>query len=326
MKIIFLYFLFFLYKILFYFFTQLTEKIEQNRINSVGYYLFFVKLSQKVEKHWIKSIEYYSFQSYEKFLKYFIPNNVTLYDAKIYDIQDMNMTEKKLNILICVENCNYHTHYNHYNKYGNYGDDKIQIYFYNHIDKIKVTDNYISIPVIYTQINYFTTFYSEIKPSIQIPFNKKKFCLFAYNKNFINELKNDVIKTLRNIGTCDDLQMYKSLLKNKSCYHSIELLNILQEYKFIFVCENSTGDGYITEKIFNCFFSRCIPIYIGCKNIEYYFNNNCFINANDDNLNKVVEILHNEELFYKIIHTHKIASCYNDEDYKFKLKTFIDTY
>lgn len=35
--------------------------------------------------------------------------------------------------------------------------------------------------------------------------------------------------------------------------------------------------GYITEKIFDSFFSGCIPVYWGANNIETYIPENCFI-------------------------------------------------
>jgi hypothetical protein len=123
--------------------------------------------------------------------------------------------------------------------------------------------------------------------------------------------------------------MYKNLLYDKSCYHSIELINIFNQYKFIFVCENSVSNGYITEKIFNCFFSRTIPIYNGCESINDYFDKNCFINANDiDNLHNlkdnIIKLMNNENLYNEIINCNKINKSYNDENYKKKFKEFIN--
>ena len=295
-----------------------------------------IALSNNINSFWVDNKEYYSFQSIEKFIKYFFPsnldiniiNNDNVYNSKIYDIQYTDNTileNTKINILICVENCNAHKHYRHYNKYGNYGDEKVKIYFYNHIDKLVVNEKFIAIPIIYTQINYFNSYYNEIKPTIFIPFEKKKFCIFVSNNPIRNDVKNNINKILSTMGKCDNLEMYKPILKNKSCYHSIEFINILQEYKFVFVCENSIADGYITEKIFNCFFSRSIPIYNGSQQIEKYFNKNIFINANNiNNLKKRHFLNNNEKLFNTLIDTNKINDEFNDEDYKIKLKTFID--
>ena len=130
--------------------------------------------------------------------------------------------------------------------------------------------------------------------------------------------------------------MYKNKISNKSCYHSIELLNIFNKYKFVFVCENSLETGYITEKIFNCLFARCIPIYYGCSTIEKYIDKDCFINMNLDNEinneiinlknNEIINLKNNELEYNNKITANKICKDYNDENYKDKLKEFVDKY
>ena len=312
-------------------------------------------LPDKDYNYWIQSNSYYSMKSINKFINYFFPDNLqiefkedidnSIYNTKIntviYGIQLENNSktdDKKLNILICVENCNYHTHYKHYNKFGNFGNDKIQIYFYNHIDKYIFTDKYIAIPVIYTQINYFLKYYNTIEPTIYTNFSDKKFCLIATtNVPGNKDIKSNLIDKLKQIDICDTLDIYKIDILNKSCYHSVELLNVFNKYKFVFVCENSLGTGYITEKIFNCLFARCIPIYWGCSNIEKFIDKDCFINMNldtfgnnemnNENINTKINILKNNETEYNnIINANKISKNYNNENYKDKLKEFVDNY
>lgn len=52
----------------------------------------------------------------------------------------------------------------------------------------------------------------------------------------------------------------------------------LERYKFA-ICYENVRDvpGYITEKIFDCFFAGCIPIYWGAGNIEVHIPDDCFI-------------------------------------------------
>jgi len=55
-------------------------------------------------------------------------------------------------------------------------------------------------------------------------------------------------------------------------------VDLLKDYKFSFCIENAKGyPGYITEKIFHCFFSLTVPIYLGCPNILDYIPSDCFI-------------------------------------------------
>lgn len=51
----------------------------------------------------------------------------------------------------------------------------------------------------------------------------------------------------------------------------------LGKYKFALCFENSILKGWITEKIFDCFFAGTVPIYCGAPDIENYIPTNCFI-------------------------------------------------
>lgn len=52
----------------------------------------------------------------------------------------------------------------------------------------------------------------------------------------------------------------------------------LTRYKFAICYENVSGlTGYITEKIFDCFFAGCVPVYWGAANINDYVPQDCFI-------------------------------------------------
>jgi hypothetical protein len=53
---------------------------------------------------------------------------------------------------------------------------------------------------------------------------------------------------------------------------------VMKQYKFTICYENTKGaPGYITEKIFDCFAARSIPIYWGASNIADYIPADCFI-------------------------------------------------
>src|SRR3990172_12861894 len=243
--------------------------------------------------NWITSTYYLAWKSSDKFINYLFPEAIKVSigdqntcDAVIYGIQDYNpyvMNDSKINIMVCVENCYCHNHYRHYNAFGNFGNPKIDIYFYNHIDRCVVTDKYLAIPIIYCQITYFKRFYNKIGPTIITPFDTKKFCLFTCSNVSLDKQKTQIKSFLQTLGKCDDVSTLKKELGNASCYHSLELMNLFNQYKFIFVSENSITDGYITEKILNGYFSRTIPIYFGSSTINKYFNPDSFINVNNFN-------------------------------------------
>ena len=52
---------------------------------------------------------------------------------------------------------------------------------------------------------------------------------------------------------------------------------VYQQYDFALCFENMAMAGYISEKIFDAFFSGCIPIYWGASDIREYIPENCFV-------------------------------------------------
>ena len=56
----------------------------------------------------------------------------------------------------------------------------------------------------------------------------------------------------------------------------------LKKYRFAICFENAQKlSGYITEKIFDCFFAGCIPVYWGAENISDHIPKQCFIDMRD---------------------------------------------
>ncbi|MGA9187256.1 MAG: glycosyltransferase family 10 [Methanosarcina sp.] len=63
---------------------------------------------------------------------------------------------------------------------------------------------------------------------------------------------------------------YKGIIKLKR--------EVLQKYKFAICYENARDiSGYITEKIFDCFFAGCVPVYWGAPNINEQIPADTFI-------------------------------------------------
>ena len=53
---------------------------------------------------------------------------------------------------------------------------------------------------------------------------------------------------------------------------------VLEKYKFAICYENARDiSGYITEKIFDCFFAGCVPVYWGADNVSEHIPATCFI-------------------------------------------------
>lgn len=57
---------------------------------------------------------------------------------------------------------------------------------------------------------------------------------------------------------------------------------VIEKYRFSICYENAREiPGYITEKIFDCLFAGCVPIYWGAPDIEKFVPKECFIDRRD---------------------------------------------
>jgi hypothetical protein len=224
-------------------------------------------------------------------------------DICIIGIQHTDNTllrENELNIFLSLENFSVaRGHYQHFNKFHRFKNPMIKLYIYN--DICIPRDNVI--PVIYQRMNYFNRIKNNCL-TLTVPFHEKKFCLFT-SRNMLNTNKQIVYNTLQNIRQVDTLDQYNHIIKNKSCYNSIELLRIFNQYKFIITFENSNTQGYITEKIFNVFLAKSIPIYDGDPNIGDFINSESFLQYDNKIIQKVQLLMHNEELYNAVVNKEK---------------------
>ena len=93
---------------------------------------------------------------------------------------------------------------------------------------------------------------------------------FGWNQNITKVL----LRRFRPTGLYSKLlKSYKGQVKNKK--------ETCENYKFLICYENTIFDSYISNKIFDAFNSKIVPIYMGCDNIEDFIPSNCFINRKD---------------------------------------------
>lgn len=58
-------------------------------------------------------------------------------------------------------------------------------------------------------------------------------------------------------------------------------LETLRHYRFALCFENCVFPGYVTEKVFDCFLSGCIPIYLGAPDITDFIPKESFIDSRE---------------------------------------------
>lgn len=101
--------------------------------------------------------------------------------------------------------------------------------------------------------------------------------------------------------------------KCNGCFQGLGLIKNYSNCKFVIAMENSIGDGYVTEKIVNAFYSGAIPIYWGSPNINELFNKKAFININNFNdIDECIDYIYN--LSDDDINNMLNENIYNDND------------
>ncbi|WP_460584668.1 glycosyltransferase family 10 domain-containing protein [Hymenobacter arcticus] len=64
---------------------------------------------------------------------------------------------------------------------------------------------------------------------------------------------------------------------NRGPVPPLEKLAVIRSYRFVICYENTSTPGYISEKLFDCLFAGCVPVYLGEPNIRRFVPEGCFI-------------------------------------------------
>jgi hypothetical protein len=170
----------------------------------------------------------------------------------------------------------------------------------NHLSKI-----YDEIFLSCTSSNYKCGYFNwpQIHNNI-IPYyweNTNRFFLTMINMNKKHcsrhkELYSQRIKAVKFFGRANDIDLYGFGWDNRPFFPYWFYKNALQKvykgsveskyqtlskYNFAICFENMIALGFVTEKIFDCFFAGTIPVYWGAPDIEKYVPKECFIDMRD---------------------------------------------
>lgn len=92
----------------------------------------------------------------------------------------------------------------------------------------------------------------------------------------IGKLERRLWRTLGRFVTLQPFPSYRGKVAHKH--------DVLARTRFSICYENARDlPGYITEKIFDCFFSGCVPVYWGASNITEHIPADCFIDRRNFN-------------------------------------------
>ena len=161
----------------------------------------------------------------------------------------------------------------------------------------------------YFKINFSHKIPDKVEFNIK---NKNKFCTMIVANKFKShplELYTERVKAIRwfEQNHLEDFDLYgigwdryyfKGMLSGLNRFDALRKLlkpkypsyrgtvklkrDVLQKYKFAICYENARDiPGYITEKIFDCFFAGCVPVYWGAPNVTDHIPEDTFIDRRD---------------------------------------------
>ena len=269
----------------------------------------------------------YYHQPMSQFIEMFLPQDSSYCvvpesetaDICMYTIQhtdDDMLRDEELNVFFSVENLRKNGErggmYAYYNKFGAYGSAKTDVFIMNDESKEERVASLgrTIIPVIHCRLSYSNRIQSDFGHLMTTGFEDKKFALFV-SQSVLNKNKKPLFDLMSQYGKVDHIKMF-SELECVSCYNSLELLKLFNQYKFIIACENSHTAGYITEKLFNVFLSKSIAIYDGAPDIHEFIKPKCFIPLSPNLGRDIAVIKDNKDLYNKIVGNDKIQDKYKD--------------
>ena len=92
-------------------------------------------------------------------------------------------------------------------------------------------------------------------------------------------------------------------------------LDFIKDYKFTIAFENVNTPGMVSEKIYNAFQARTVPIYWGPDDVNKIYNPKSFINCSgltiDEMVKTVAEVDSNDELYMDMLRQNPIAEGFN---------------
>lgn len=128
--------------------------------------------------------------------------------------------------------------------------------------------------------------------------NKSKFCNFVYSNSKADKERRQIFERLSEYKQVDSGGRYLNNIGGPV----EDKVEFQRAYKFSIAFENSSMNGYVTEKLIQAFAAATIPIYWGDPSIAKQFNTKAFINCHDyESIDDVVEAVRkideDEELF-----------------------------
>jgi hypothetical protein len=199
-------------------------------------------------------------------------------------------------------------------------------------DHIKFEDRYIRFPLYFLYEDTLNKALNKhLSNSIEITNEKTKFCNFIVSNGNADNIRELFFDQLSKYKKVDSGGRYRNNIGGPVN----DKFDFQKKYKFSICFENSNTSGYLTEKIFQAFAAKTIPIYWGDINISKPItsggsgiNNKSFINLHDFSsfdqaIDYIKEVDSDSNLFFDMINQPVFIDDNHVEIYKIDLEKFL---
>ena len=298
----------------------------------------------KIFAHWADSntifnkvMNEYDWESDNKYgVDYIFTKDNDFTHAILIDLAMPNISINKENIIGLAQEPATHFHFecrviNSKDKFINYFKNNVKKYFIGSTKSFKLIP---SVPFIekmsyqlpymsYKIVNNFIEHYPEKNGLINYVYSWKNPGYPTHLYHYRHKLGNHIFKNKLPIDIYGSVT--NSLKKNfpnnyhiKYAFDWKDVHKVYENYKFSIVIENVREPEYFSEKILIPLLCGCIPIYLGCTNIDHYFKD--YVIHLSGNIEKDIDviktIINNPDKYYKKINIKEIKE-------KFHLKNII---
>lgn len=175
----------------------------------------------------------------------------------------------------------------------------------------------------------------ENRSALKQDYAKRKFCNFVYcnpNSGEGATIRQEFCKKLMQYKHVDCpgnvlRNMFAIIAPRESGDWYSTKLEFLKNYKFTIAFENSSTNGYTTEKILQPLQADSVPIYWGDPEVQREFNTKAFINCHDyknfdEVIEKIIELDNNDDLYMEMLNQQPLVQGFKG-DWNERLEKFL---
>jgi hypothetical protein len=128
--------------------------------------------------------------------------------------------------------------------------------------------------------------YDELK-AVGVPTKSKLISVISSNKAFTDGHRKrlDFVEKIK-LHFGDQLDVFGRGIKDFD-----NKWDVLADYKYTIAIENDDCDDWVTEKFFDCLYTRTLPFYYGCPNLEKMVDKDTFIRIDINDLEESIKTI-----------------------------------